>query len=407
MRIASLVRFISVPAVSIFSVEAAFACQCGGGFREKNAWENAKRAEQSAMVIFEGTPAKFEPRWDLLDAKEGELITTDALLGPSSTERIPYMVVTFHVAKTYKGDLGPEVQLHTGLGGGDCAAVYTPGLSYLVYASGPNMDHLGASMCSPGGWLEGTEVATDLRYLRKQRPTSKDLAPIKGWSEVDFVKEEAIRKREYEDRRKRFDAATGKICGTLVHDHSKDKGKGSIAFLSTLGYSPILSDYAERKEDGSFCSRKLGPGKYYLYFVQRDERGASALYYPGVTKVAKATPIEVRAGEIQSNLVFHVRRQASYSVRGFISAQDRSAFDSELVQTSIGLIRSDGDMRVWYNAKTKLRLLPRSAYFKIDDVVPGRSFVVVQTRAGWMTRKVVVDVTTHSKFIAVDLMRKK
>ena len=264
MRIASLVRFISVPAVSIFSVEAAFACQCGGGFREKNAWENAKRAEQSAMVIFEGTPAKFEPRWDLLDAKEGELITTDALLGPSSTERIPYMVVTFHVAKTYKGDLGPEVQLHTGLGGGDCAAVYTPGLSYLVYASGPNMDHLGASMCSPGGWLEGTEVATDLRYLRKQRPTSKDSAPIKGWSEVDFVKEEAIRKREYEDRRKRFDAATGKICGTLVHDDSKDKGKGSIAFLSKLGYSPILSDYAERKEDGSFCSRKLGPGKYYL-----------------------------------------------------------------------------------------------------------------------------------------------
>jgi hypothetical protein len=263
-------------------------------------------------------------------------------------------------------------------------------------------------MCSPGGWLESTEVATELRYLRKERPTTKDLAPILHWSQAGWDKQQEEHQRRVAESRKRFEAATGKICGTLVYADSKDNGEGSVAFLSSLGYSPNSPDYAEVKEDGSFCSRNLGPGKYYLYFVQQDDHGASAaLYYPGVADIAKATPIEVRAGQTQSNIVFHVARETSYSVRGFVSADDRSTLDSEPVESSVGLVRSDGDRRVWYGAKTQVRLLPRVKYFKFDNVVPGRYFVFVQTRAGWVTRKVVVDVTTHPKFISVDLVRKK
>ena len=406
MRIASVVQCVSVFVVSILSAEGAFACQCGIGIREKNAWENAKRAEQSATVIFVGTPTKFELRWDLLDAKEGELIATDAFLSPS-TDRMPQMVVTFNVAKTYKGDLGADIQVHTGLGGGDCAAIYMPGMDYLVYAGGPSLDQLGTSMCSPGGWLEGEETATDLRYLRQERPRSTDLAPILHWSQAGWDKQQEKQQRRFAESRKKFDAATGKICGSLIHDDPKDKGKGSIAFLSTLGYAPNLPPYAERKDDGSFCSPNLGPGTYFVYFVQQDDHGASALYYPGVADVAKATPIQVRAGQTQANIVFHVAMQPSYSVRGFISADDKSAFDSELVDTAVALIRSDGDRRVWYGAKTKFLLLPKLGYFKLDNVVPGRYFAFVQGRAGWMSRKVVVDVTTHSKFISVDLVRKK
>jgi hypothetical protein len=405
MRIASVVKYISVLAVFILSTEGAFACQCGIGFREKNAWEKARRAEQSATVIFEGTPTKFELRWDLLDAKEGELIATDAFLGPS-TERMPHMAVTFHVAKSYKGSLGADVQVHTGLGGGDCAAIYVPGMNYLVYAGGPSMDQLGTSMCSPGGWVEGEETATDLRYLRRERPTSTDLAPIVYWSQAGWDKQQEKQQRRFAESRQRFDAATGRICGSLIHDDPEDKGKGSIAFLSTLGYSPNSPPYAERKDDGSFCSPNLGPGTYFVYFVQQDDHGASALYYPGVADVTKATPIQVRAGQL-AKVVFHVAKQPFYSVRGFISAEDRTAFDSELVDTAVVLIRSDGDRRVWYGAKTKFRLLPKLGYFKVDNVVPGRYFAFVQGRAGWMSRKVVVDVTTHSKLISLSLVRKK
>jgi len=404
MRVAYLARLATVAAILSVAVNGAWACQCGVGFREKNSWENARRAEQGETAIFEGTPTKFELRWDLLDAAEGELVAADAF-STTSMRRMPHMVVSFHVEKSYKGNLGADVQLHTGLGGGDCGATYVPGLHYLVYAGGPSLDQLDVSMCSPGGWLESAAIATNLRYLRKEQPTPQDLAPIKRWSEEGFAEQEETRKRSYEDWRRRFDSATGKVCGKLVHDDAKEGGEGSIAFLSTIGYSPNAPPYAERKDDGSFCSQNLGPGKYYLFFVQQD--GASALYYPGVTNVAKATPIEVRAGQTQNGIVFHVSKQPSYSVRGFVYADDRSAFDSNLLETSIALVRSDGDRRVWYDAKAKFRLLPKALYFKVDNVVPGRYFAFVQGRAGWMSRKVVVDVSTHSKFITVDLVRKK
>lgn len=408
MRLISCARLITAFAVSIACLQSAFACSCGGGFYGKNSWENARKAADAYPAIFEGAPTKFEFRWDLLDAKEGELIAADAFSGPSP-ERTPQMVVTFHIARTYKGNLGSDVQVQSGLGGGDCGAVYTPGLNYLVYAGGPSLDQLSVSMCSPGGWLEGTKVATDLRYLRKARPASKDLAPIKRWSDTDYAKGEARRKKDYEERRKRYDAATGRICGTLVHDDPKDNGEGSIAFLSTIGYSPVSPPYAERKDDGSFCSQNLGPGKYYLYFVQQDDHGATALYYPGVTDAAIATPIEVAAGQTQSNIVFKITKQSAYSVRGFISADDKGAFRSspDWDSPSVLLIRSDGDRRVWYDAKTSVRFLPETLYFKFDNVVPGRYFAFVQGPAGWMSRKVEVNVTTHSKFISIDLVRKK
>jgi hypothetical protein len=401
---------ILIAYLAVFSAISAYACQCGIGGRGRNAWENAQEFASSSDIIFEGEPIKFELRWGLLTAKEGDLVPIDVFSYKQPTE--PRMVITFRVSHIYKGHLGREVQLHTGLGGGDCAALYDPGLSYLVYAYGPNMELLSVSMCSPGGWIESEigdrNVATDLRYLRKKRPTAKDLAPIRGrWSQKDYAKEEPTRKKNYEEWRQKYDAATGQICGTVVHDDPSDKGEGSIAFLSTLGYSPNSFDYAERQDDGSFCSRNLGPGKYYLYFVQRNDHDAAALYYPGVTDVARATPIEVHAGQKQANIVFHVTKQPSYSVRGFVSADDRSIFDSEPVGAAISLVRSDGDRRVWYSAKTTFRLLPRLVYFKVDDVPPGRYFAFAQGGTGWMIRKVLVDVTTRSKFISVNLVHTK
>ncbi len=186
MRLISC-RWVAAVAFMVVCAQVAFACQCGIGFREKNAWEAAKRAEQGATVIFEGSPIKFELRWSLLTAKEGDLTPADIFSPGLDYFREPNMVVTFRVSRVYKGTFGPEVQLHTGLGGGDCAANYAPGLSYLVYAGGPSPDQLRVSMCSPGGWIEGSSVATDLRYLRKERPRSKDLAPIKR-SPADFAK---------------------------------------------------------------------------------------------------------------------------------------------------------------------------------------------------------------------------
>jgi hypothetical protein len=405
MRTRLAVQLSAAILISVSAVNRAFACQCGVRFRGKNAWEVAKLESENSAVIFEGTPVRFELKWNLLTAKESELIPSD-VFSAKDWDREPQMAVTFRVFRIYKGKVGAEVQLYTGLGGGDCGATYMPGLNYLVCSAGPSLDRLGVSMCSPGGWVEGAEAATDLRYLPKERPIATDLAPILHWSQAGWDKQQE-QQRRFAESRKKFEEATGKICGKLVHADPKENGEGSIAFLSTLGYSPNSPDFAELKDDGTFCSRNLGPRKYYLYFVRHDDHGVSALYYPGVTDVAKATPVEVRAAQTQSNIVFHVPTQPSYSIRGFVSADDKSAFDSGLMQISIGLIRSDGDRRIWYAAKSQFRLLPKLGYFKFENVVPGRYFVFVQGRTGWMSRRTTVDVTNHSKFISVNLVSRK
>ncbi len=387
----------------------AFACQCGGDHRGGNAWELAKLQAEDTAVIFEGTPVHFELKWDLLSAKDGELIPTD-IFSPSDWSGMPSMVVTFRVQRKYKGTLGPEVELQTGLGGGDCGAVYSPGLKYLVYAGGPSLDQLGVSMCSPGGWIGDGAVETDLRYLRKERPTSEDLTPIKHWSQQGWAEQEEQRRRSFEESHRKYEAATGRICGSLVRSGPKSDSRGSLAFLSTLGYSPVADrNFGEIKDDDSFCSPNLGPGKYYIYFVQADDHGTSALYYPGVTDVSKATPLEVHAGQTLPNITFHVPAQSSYSVRGFIFANEKPDF-SKNVQSHdvvVVLIRSDGDRRVWFSDEAKF-LLPKTAYFKIGHVVPGHYFAWVQMPGqDWMARKVEFDVTDHMKFISVDVVRKK
>jgi len=86
---------------------------------------------------------------------------------PSETESPnpnegPGMVVTFRVQRAYKGDLGPEIKIRTGLGGGDCGAVFASGLTYLVFAWKTPAGDLRVNMCSPGDWVGGNNAAVEL-----------------------------------------------------------------------------------------------------------------------------------------------------------------------------------------------------------------------------------------------------
>jgi hypothetical protein len=362
---------------------------------------------QNSAVIFEGTPVRFEVKWRLLSAKDGELIPADFFSSKSLGDD-PGMVVTFRVQRVYKGNLGSEVQVHTGTGGGDCGATYATGLNYLVYGYGSSPDQLAVSMCSPGGWIGSNEVATDLRYLRRERPISAELAPILRWNDPGADKQREQAKLTAKEEHKRLTAATGRICGALTRRSAKDDFGGTVAFLSTQGYSVGEYPQALLKEDGSFCSPDLGPGKYYLYFVRRWQSPATALYYPGVTDVAKATAIEVAAGQTVSNITFKIQERSSHSVRGFVSAEQKLDFRSNVLsEVMVLLIRTDGGRAVWYSEKATF-FLPKLGYFAFDDVVPGHyAACVLAPGPGWLTRKVDVNVTTHMKLISLDLVHEK
>jgi hypothetical protein len=407
MHLAFIGRLFVVACIAAFTTGQSFGCKCSGGFQEKNSWALAKQHTDRSAAVFEGIPERFELQWNLLNAKEGELISADDL-GPNN---FPRMLITFRVQKAYKGDLGQTVQVKTGLGGGDCGAVFSPGLTYLVFAGMRADLGLEVGMCSPGGWVGAGSTAVELRYLRKEHPINSDLAPSRRWSGKGFAEQEEKRRNELEAERKRYDAATGKICGTIVSEKTKDGSAAIVSFLPTAGHSPAAYPTTSVNPDNSFCSEPLGPGKYYLYFTRTSqERFVSGTYYPGVPEVSKAIPLDVSPGQTQSDIVFKIPTQSTYSVRGLISTNDKSGLNSNSVY--ITLLNLD-DLSIYNRHIQPIDFqgsfpLPNTRYFHFDDVLPGHYAALVSVLGrGWLTRKVEVNVTTHMKFISLELIHKQ
>jgi hypothetical protein len=404
MHVPSFPKILLVVCFAVLAAGRATGCKCGSKYHGKSGWEQAKLDANDATVIFEGVPVRAELQWDLLQAQEGARISANAF---SDRACEPRMLVTFRVQRSYKGALGPTVQIKTGLGGGDCGAVFDTGLTYLVFGDGTNLSDLNVNMCSPGGWVESPFVATELRYVRKERPIGGDLAISKSGTPDATAAIEAQTRRNSEEFQRRYAAATGKICGRVLAEKATYENDGILSFLSADGYSPIQHPDSAVNPDGSFCSSLLGPGEYYLYFSRGSQDGpTSASYYPGEAEQDKATKIKVKAGQTESNITFSVPKQKAYSVRGVISTDDKSGLGADSV--SVSLISLDGLPYLLARNKTVdfegALPLPKVKYFEMENVPPGRYVAYVSVLGkGWYTKKKIVNVTTHSKFISLEL----
>lgn len=80
--------------------------------------------------------------------------------------------VTIRVNKSWKGVLPAEVVLLTGNGLGDCGYPFEAGHNYLVYAYGPDVDHLGTNICQRTAPLSAG--GKDLKILG--RPVRRNVA---------------------------------------------------------------------------------------------------------------------------------------------------------------------------------------------------------------------------------------
>lgn len=85
-------------------------------------------------------------------------------------------VVRFSVDTPYRGVTGSEVELRTGMGGGDCGIRFVPTEKYLVYAY-ENEGILSTSICSRTRSI--SRAAEDLSYIRGL-VTTKPGATISG-----------------------------------------------------------------------------------------------------------------------------------------------------------------------------------------------------------------------------------
>jgi hypothetical protein len=409
MRFFLFVRLTTAVCIAAIAAGPAFPCKCSRGFHGKNSWELARLETEGSTAIFEGAPERFELEWGILNANVGEWIATEDW--SSRPDKWPKMVVTFRVQRTYKGDVGPEAKIKTGLGGGDCGEIFEPGLTYLVFAGRLSAGDLAVSMCSPGGWIRGYNTATELRYLKKERASARDLAPIRRWDEKEYAAQEEERKRDSEEYGKRYATATGKICGTAAVEKTKDGNTGMVSFLFVGGFSPSAHPTASVNSDGLFCSGRLGPGKYYLYFTRDSKEGlTSAVYYPGVVEREKAKMVEVDAGQIQSGISFKVPAQEMYPVRGVLSIYDTSRVGAHvayvtLVKSDGGLLQAQHVQRIDFKGSSAL---PKVKYFKFANVLPGRYTAYVSGLGrDWFTKKDEVRVTTHMRFISLELVHRK
>jgi len=392
-------RFVVMVAI-VIAARHSFACTCGG-IHGKDLWDTARVEAESATAIFEGTPTHFELRWNVLNAKDGELVPA---YDPGGRTGWPRMAITFQVTKVYKGEIGNHVVVTTGLGGGDCGARYSVGITYLVYADGSRGPDLRVGLCSPGGWIGDDAVALELRYLTHQTPPKAALAPAQPlWMRSGAAEKE--RQHSAEESKKRYAYLTGVICGTVV-PQADDSRVGRISFLSNEGFSPIDHPDVSVNDDGSFCSQRLGPGKYYLLFTRSDFLGKPVfLYYPGVNEKKDAVPLDVVAGRT-STIKFNLPLQKTYSVHFLVSTNDKSRISGNDVQ----VILINLDHTIWYIQPANFEgfwPLPKTKYLTFTGVPPGHyvAFASVLGR-DWMTRKVDVNVTTHSKLISLDIVHK-
>ena len=158
--------------------------------------------------------------------------------------------------------------------------------------------------------------------------------------------------------------------------------------------------------DGSFCSRRLGPGKYYLYFEGGfDEKKAADVFYPGVNDRMAATGIEVAANRTDS-ITFNVPTEKAYSVIGLVSTDDKTGLGSNDV--SVALLSPDG--RIRYRQSVSFEgffPLPKTKYFHLENVLPGHYIALVLADPGGYTKKQEIDVATHMKMISLVLLHKK
>jgi putative intracellular protease/amidase len=354
-----------------FSSVPVVACKCvlppkGLTARDLAIWN----ASGGGDAIFEGRVELVEWKWTLMEAKVGDLIPADLEQGP------PFMQVSLGVSRSYRGVQDKNIQVRTGLGGGDCGFDFEVGKQYLVYASADETGQLSTDICSGTALLE--ESQTSLSYLRGEPITTEN-------AEGDTA------------------TAKGKLCGRVVRA-GLNFADSQVFFLRVGNKSPIPSDEAEPSQDGSFCATDLIPGKYYLVFVNRaQDSPISFVFFPGVAKSLEATAIEVKSGQANPELVFNVPPQPTFSISGKVLASDKSGLPAECRVT---LLNADPlSFLLGYT-----RNIASSGSFDFSQVLPGRywAFATVDSDAAssWLTRKVEVDVDERVANLSLELIAK-
>ena len=330
----TLIIILALFIVGLGGVDAR-ACSCAG--------ENAPCEEYwEATAVFIGTVV------------EGKLVTVKEGDYEHQTR-----AVRISIDEAFRGVEGAEVEVLTGLGGGDCGFGFRRSQQYLVYAYRDKDDQkLYTSICSrtrsiseanpdllyirglgkakPGGTISG-EVLRERRNETggsKGEPLADVKVTIDGPQKTEAVtnakgefKIEGVQPGEYtvvpalprglairgEDRKVKVAdrgcavvhlwlESSARISGRVLNAQGLSVPKAEVVIIQAdkeryQGYA----DYAYADEDGSYTLKLIPEGRYVLQIrydgVNLQGRPFPVMYYPGTPDKSQAQVFTIKEGE--------------------------------------------------------------------------------------------------------------
>jgi hypothetical protein len=364
------VRFyLLASAIFMFTLSSAsaFRCTCVSPPPDiKTAKALAQWTANKSDTIFEGRVERIELKWALMEAKVGDIVSTDPDQDP------PYMLVSFDVSRSYRGAQQKKIRIRTGVGGGDCGFRFEVGEQYLVYGFAREAGQLSTGICSGTALLE--ESHANLSYLRGE-PT---------------IPENVVRNGPI---------AAGKLCGRVV-GNGLDFADSEVLLRRVGTNSVVPSDEASPNRNGSFCATGVIPGKYHVMFVNRaGDSPTSFVFFPGVAKSEEAIAIEVQAGQANPELVINVPPQPTFLVSGTVRPSSKPALPADC---KVALLSAES-----FSLAYAQDITPQGS-FDFPHVLPGKYWVFIMVDSGaasnWLTRKTEVDVDANVANLSLELI---
>lgn len=278
----------------------------------------------------------------------------------------------FSVEQAYSGVSGTQVEVFTGLGGGDCGFYFEIGRRYLVYAY-RHQDKLGTNICTRTkpfeiaredlaflgslssaasgvtlsgevrhGDIKGKFVPSDATVIvqgelqRKEvRPDAEGKFSVSGLSpgkfKVSLKLPDKFTASYHQDQELMvtdrgcasvmwFVTDNGRISGRVVTVEGLPVAKIEVSLVDPAKLDETITS-ARTDEEGKFKFGPLEPGRYLVavnrtrHSDHKDPTNAyTPTFYPGVTDQTHARVITLEAGENASDLEIRVAAKRTTSV---------------------------------------------------------------------------------------------
>jgi hypothetical protein len=112
--------------------------------------------------------------------------------------------------------------------------------------------------------------------------------------------------------------------------------------------------------------------------ILKSEGGYAPTYYPNVSGISRAAPVELKVGEEVSHIDLMLLRQRTYKVRGRVL---NAVTDHPRGQTDVGLVTEDSDSSTLIDARAG-SANENTGDFEINDVPAGRYIAIARWRDG-------------------------